>query len=110
MEVPVFNSYVFVQLEDKNRNEVFQIQGAIRYLFWLGKPAIVKDDEITTIKKWLFSPDEFEVSIAPYKIGDEVELRSGPFISQKAKVKEVNKTHYVLVLEAMGCVLKIKHL
>jgi hypothetical protein len=31
---------------------VFQSLGAIRYLFWL-KPAIVRDEEIGTIKKWL---------------------------------------------------------
>jgi transcriptional antiterminator RfaH len=110
VEIPVFNSYVFVQLEDNKRNEVFQVQGTVRYLFWLGKPAIVRDSEIITIKEWLLSPNEFEVSVAPYKIGDEVELESGPFIAQKAKVKEVNKTHYVLVLESMGCILKIKHL
>lgn len=109
VETPIFNSYVFVQLEDNKRNEVFQIQGVVRYLFWLGKPAIVRDEEITIIKKWLFLPDEFEVLIAPYNIGDEVELESGPFISQKARVKEVNKTHYVLVLESLGCTLKIKY-
>jgi transcription antitermination factor NusG len=110
VEIPVFSSYVFVQLEDNKRNEVFQVQGTVRYLFWLGKPAIVRDSEIITIKEWLLSPNEFEVSVAPYKIGDEVELESGPFIAQKAKVKEVNKTHYVLVLESMGCILKIQHL
>lgn len=110
IEIPVFNSYVFVQLEDKNRNEIFQIQGVVRYLFWLGKPAIVRDEEIIAMKKWFSSPEDFETSLVPYKIGDVVELDSGPFMSQKAKVKEVNKTHYVLVLESMGCVLKIKYI
>ena len=110
VEMPVFNSYVFVQLEDKNRNEIFQIQGVVRYLFWLGKPAIVRDDEIVTMKKWFSSPEDFDISIVPYKIGDVVELESGPFMSQKAQVKEVNKTHYVLVLESLGCILKIKYI
>jgi hypothetical protein len=32
---------------------VFQSVGVVRYLFWLGKPAIVRDEEIDTIKKWL---------------------------------------------------------
>jgi transcription antitermination factor NusG len=109
VEIPIFNSYVFVQVEEKNRNQVFEVTGAVRYLFWLGKPAIVRDEEITILKKWLSSPEDFEISVAPFKIGDVVELESGPFISQKAKVKEVNKTHYVLVLESLGCVLKIRY-
>jgi hypothetical protein len=37
---------------------VFQSLGAVRYLFWLGKPAIVRDEEIGTIKKWLETPDD----------------------------------------------------
>ncbi|MBC7440306.1 MAG: UpxY family transcription antiterminator [Flavobacterium sp.] len=110
VEIPVFSSYVFVQLEDKNRNEIFQIQGVVRYLFWLGKPAIVRDDEIINMKKWFSSPEDFDISLVAYKIGDIVELESGPFMSQKAKVKEVNKTHYILVLESLGCVLKIKYI
>jgi hypothetical protein len=32
-----FNSYVFVQLSDADRNLVFQSLGVVRYLFWLGK-------------------------------------------------------------------------
>jgi len=110
VETPLFNGHIFVQLEENKRNEVFQIHGAVRYLFWLGKPAVVRDEEISAIKKWLLSPDEFEVLVTTYKIGDEVEIESGPFISQKAKVKEVNKTHYVLILESLGCIIRIKHI
>jgi hypothetical protein len=35
-----FNSYVFVQLEEKDREFSFQSAGAVRYLFWLGKPPL----------------------------------------------------------------------
>lgn len=109
VEVPLFNSYVFVRLDDKDRNIVFQSAGVVRYLFWLGKPAIVKDDEIHTIKKWLEAPDKYEVVIDAVKIGDKITLDSGPFASQKAIVQEINNNHYLLVLESLGCVLKINY-
>jgi transcriptional antiterminator RfaH len=108
IEVPLFNSYVFVQLDESDRNLVFQSAGAVRYLFWLGKPAIVKDEEIDIIKKWLHTPDSYDVSLTAIQVGDSIELESGPFSKQKATVQEVNKTHYVLVLETLGCVLKMK--
>jgi transcriptional antiterminator RfaH len=108
VEVPLFNSYVFVQLAESDRNLVFQSAGAVRYLFWLGKPAIVKDEEIDIIKKWLHTPDSYDVSLTAIQVGDSIELESGPFSKQKATVQEVNKTHYVLVLETLGCVLKMK--
>ena len=108
VEVPLFNSYVFVHLEESSRNSVFLSTGVVRYLFWLGKPAIVREDEINVIKKWLNAPDASEFSIESYKIGDSVKIESGPFSDQKAIVKEVTHSHYVLVLESLGCVLKMK--
>lgn len=108
VEVPLFNSYVFVQLPEKERNMVFQSVGVVRYLFWLGKPAIVRDEEIETIKKWLDPAQANDVSLLSFQVGDAIQLESGPFSSQKAVVQEVNNTHYVLVLESLGCVLKMK--
>ena len=109
VEVPLFNSYVFVRLDDKDRNIIFQSAGVVRYLFWLGKPAIVKDDEIHVIKKWLDAPEKFDVSVDNIKVGDTITVDSGPFATQKATVQEINNNHYLLVLESMGCVLKIKY-
>lgn len=106
--MPLFNSYVFVQLTESDRNVVFHSAGAVRYLFWLGKPAIVRDEEIGTIKKWLETPDAYDISIDSVQIGDKITLESGPFSTQAAIVQEVSKTHYVLVLENLGCVLKMK--
>lgn len=108
VEVPLFNSYVFVHLAGADRNLVFQSSGAVRYLFWLGKPAIVRDEEINAIKKWLSTPDQYEISVSSLQVGDKVVLESGPFKSQEAIVQEVNKNDYVLILESMGCVLRIK--
>lgn len=107
IKVPLFNSYIFVQLEDKKRNKVFEIPGAIRYLFWLGKPAIVKDEEIEIIKVWLSEPDTYEISVDEWKKGDKIILESGPFINQSAIIEEVKQNHYVLILESLGCKLQV---
>jgi len=34
-ETPLIPSYVFVNIEEKNRNDVFEVPGVVRYLFWL---------------------------------------------------------------------------
>jgi transcriptional antiterminator RfaH len=109
VEVPLFNSYVFVQLEDINRNSVFQISGVIRYLFWLGKPAIVKDSEIDIIKTSLKAPTISDSAVTSLQVGDRIKLEAGAFTNQDAIVQEISNTHYILVLESLGCVLKIKY-
>jgi transcription antitermination factor NusG len=108
VELPLFSHYVFVQLAEKDRNSVFAAPGVIRYLFWLGKHAIVKDAEIDTIKEWLSTEDAEDISLTPYQIGDSLQLDSGPFSSQNAVVKEITKTHYILILESLGCTLTMK--
>ena len=108
VEVPLFNSYVFVRLAENDRNAVFLSSGVVRYLFWLSKPAVVRDEEINVIKKWLNTSDAIDLMVDTYKIGDAIEVESGPFTAQKAVVQEINKTHYVLYLESLGCVLKMK--
>lgn len=109
VEVPLFNSYVFVQLEDGNRNAVFQVSGVVRYLFWLGKPAIVKDEEIEIIKTSLSAPNISDILVTSIQVGDRIKLEAGAFSNQDAIVQEISNTYYTLVLESLGCVLKIKY-
>ncbi len=107
VRVPLFNSYIFVQMEEKERNRVFEVTGALRYLFWLGKPAVVRNSEIESIQKWLSAPSDFDVSLDQWKKGDQIVLESGPFASQSAVIQEVKQNHYILILESMGCVLRV---
>lgn len=109
VEMPLFNSYVFVQLPDSERNSVFEIAGVVRYLFWLGKPAVVRDEEIEIIKKSFEDTNVCDISLSPIQIGEHITLESGAFTNQKAIFQEVSNTHYILILEELGCILKIKY-
>ncbi|WP_281224917.1 UpxY family transcription antiterminator [Flavobacterium aquiphilum] len=108
VEVPLFNHYVFVQLAEKDKNLVFLSPGALRYLFWLKKHAVVKDSEIQTLKEWLNSETKKDISIMNYRVGEKIELKFGPFSEQKAIVKDITKSHYILILESLGYILKMK--
>ncbi|HEY6143565.1 MAG TPA: UpxY family transcription antiterminator [Flavobacterium sp.] len=107
ISVPLFNSYVFVQIEEKERNRVFETPGVVRYLFWLGKPATVRDSEIEAVKNWLSVPSAYDVILDKWKKGDKVVLESGLFANQFATIHEVKPNHYILILESMGCLLKV---
>lgn len=107
VEIPLLSSYVFVNLEPKNRELVFQVSGVVRYLYWLGKPALIRDEEIVLMKNWLQGTiTTFEVtSIHP---GDKYEIPSGPFKGQYGIVSEVEKNSLTLVLEQLGVKIKLK--
>lgn len=105
---PLFPSYVFVQIEERDRNAVFAVSGVVRYLFWLGKPAIVRMQEIQDIQQWLAAPAVFDVSLETWQPGDRIVLEQGVFKDQSAIVQEVKDKSYVLVLEALGCLLRVE--
>ena len=50
---PYFNGYVFVRLQEADRDRVFSIPGVVRYVFWLGKAARVQESEIQLMKEYL---------------------------------------------------------
>ena len=64
---PLILSCVFVFIEEARRNDVFSVFGVVRYMFWLGKPAIVREKEVELMKQYLNG--EFQlVSLTNFKI------------------------------------------
>ena len=47
---PLIYSYVMVHLEEKEREKVFSCYGILRYLFFLGKPAVVPASQINLMQ------------------------------------------------------------
>ncbi|AWW00913.1 UpxY family transcription antiterminator [Arcticibacterium luteifluviistationis] len=90
VEEPLFRSYVFVRLEEHLRNKVFAVPGVVRYLFWLEKPAIVKDKEITTIKNMLSDFEHSDILTEQFEAKDRIKLKSGPLMDIEGRVKYQN--------------------
>ena len=101
VEVPLIPSYIFVQIDAKHRDLVFQVPAVVRYLYWLGKPAIVKDAEIEILKKWLES-DQVDSRIQSLQPGDIIAIEKGPFKGQKGYVQIVSKNSLQLILVELG--------
>ncbi len=108
VEVPLFTSYVFVNIAEKDKNMVFAAKGVVKYLFWLGKPAIVRTEEIDAIKKWL-TDEVTDIELGSIRKGDLFEIKEGPFKSQSGMVQEINKNTLKLVIESIGVVLTLKY-
>src|SRR4249919_618677 len=62
---PIFKSYVFVRVPEAEKWELRSINGIINFVYWLGKPARVKDEDIDTIRKFLHEFSDIQVEEAP---------------------------------------------
>ena len=106
VQVPLLNSYVFVNINDKDRELVFQVSGVVRYLFWLGKPAVVREEEILALQDSLKDTmSSYEVK--DIKVGDFVSIPSGPFHGKEGVVRQINKNSLQLVLKELGVLITL---
>ena len=98
VQKPLLPSYVMVQLAEQDRPKVFTIPGVVRYLFWLGKPAEVREEEIVLLKKNLSGIFD-EVRISKLSIGKEYTIPSGPLKGQTGTVIDILKNKLRLELQ-----------
>ena len=102
IEEPLFKSYVFVKVDDTERTKVRLTNGVINFVYWNGKPAIVKEKEIQTIKRFL---DEHEaVQVRPMELipNQTVLITSGAFMDQQAVVLDANKREVKVAILSLG--------
>lgn len=107
LKTPLFKSYVFIKLEEKNRNRVFDVPGVVRYLFWLGKPAMVRNEEIEVIQEWLDGEKVDDAKVEHLNEGDKISIKNGVFKDQEAIIREVGNRKMRLILPKLGCTVEV---
>lgn len=107
VEEPLFKSYLFIQIENHKRDEVFSFPGTVRYLFWLRRPAQVRQVEINTIQKWLGEYNHEDIDISDILPGDYVRITSGPFTGEQAVLLDKTNKKAVVQLKELGLQLSL---
>jgi len=107
IEEPLFRSYCFVRLNENERALVFDVPGVVRYLFWLKKPAIVRDSEIETIKEMLDTHDHQAIKVERYELKTPVTINSGAFANASGEVTGQQGSVLTIRLDSLGVVLKV---
>ena len=105
IEEPLFKSYVFVKISEEERTNVRMTNGVVNFVYWNGKPAIIREKEIQIIKRFL---DEYE-NVEAVKIevtpGDRVQVIAGPMMDKEGKVLEVKNKTAKVCIDSLGYML-----
>jgi transcription antitermination factor NusG len=102
---PLFNSYVFVYLTEEEHIIVRQTKGVISFVYWLGKPAIISNEEIDVIKRFLSEYTEIKLKKTFVRPNDQVKIINNPLILRKGNVLEVRNNTVEVILPSLGQVL-----
>ncbi|MBN2662850.1 MAG: UpxY family transcription antiterminator [Bacteroidales bacterium] len=78
VEVPLFNSYVFVRVNLKQYYEIPKlISGFVKFVTIGGQKVAVRDEEIETIKKMLDYSSQIDISNEDFRLNEKVKIRFG---------------------------------
>jgi transcription antitermination factor NusG len=78
VEVPLFNSYVFIRSQLlKVKSLISKVDGAVYIVSFSGVPAIVPDKQINDLKLLLNSSEKFEISFNEFMLGEQIEVTKG---------------------------------
>jgi transcription antitermination factor NusG len=105
VEEPLFKSYVFVRVLEADRTEVRMTDGVINFVYWSGKPALIKEKEIQAIKRFLNEHENVELVRMEVKPGDQVQVLAGPLMETEGKVIEIKNKVAKVAIESLGYIL-----
>lgn len=94
---PLFKSYVFVKISEDKIEKIQKLEGVVNFLYWLGKPAVIKTEEIEAIKELTEFYQDIKLERTIVNINSDLRIIDKPsysiegnFISVKSKTVTLN--------------------
>lgn len=110
IEDPLFKSYVFVHIDDTERTKVLMTDGILNFVHYLGKPAVIRDEEVDNIKKYLAEKDAriMIISQEGFKEDALIRVNYGVFMGNEGTVLRGGRKKVYVKLESLGQVMVVE--
>ena len=105
VEEPLFKSYVFVKVNDEDRSAVRMTAGAINFVYWQGKPAVIREKEIAAIKKFLDEYENVEAKPIDLTVNQRVRITTGTLMDHEGKVLDLHRKIAKVAIDSLGYIL-----
>lgn len=105
VEEPLFKSYVFVKVSDEDRTAVRMTPGVINFIYWNGKPAVIKEKEINAIRRFLDEYENVEVLPLDFELNQRVKITTGPLMDQEGQIIGIQRKMVKVAIDSLGYVL-----
>jgi len=77
----------------------------MNFVYWNKKPAIIKEKEILTIKRFLDEYRDVHVLPMELKLNDRVRVTSGSFMDREGKVLGIRHKVVKVAIDSLGYIL-----
>jgi transcription antitermination factor NusG len=107
VEEPLFKSYCFVSLDEKDRELVFSVPGVVRYVYHCGQPATIREKDMNLLKSWLMQYEHESIEATNLNVNDRIRIRSGALMDKEAEVLDSKGNFALLLLEDLGLQVRV---
>lgn len=106
VEIPLFSGYVFVWVSEREEYKVRQTLGVLNFIYYMAKPAIIRDIVIKKIELFLKIESDCEVvNSQDITAGDRICIKSGIFYNKEGTVIKVHGKNVLLIIDNLNCAL-----
>ena len=104
VQVPLFNSYVFVRIKKNELIHIRNTQGVVRIVSFNNEVATIHDSEIESIRRFVSEKQEiFVEETRQLRKGAKVEIIDGPFTGMKGiLVDNCKNGNFAVRIDAIG--------
>lgn len=102
---PLFESYVFAHIAETEMRNIRMIDHVVNFVYWLGKPAEIQDDEITILKRFMIEYGDVKMEKIPFNTDGIVRVIGGSFDGNKAQIISYKNNTVKIVLASLGYIL-----
>ena len=81
------------------------MDGVINIIHWLGKPAVIPDNEIETIKRFLYDFKYVQLEKTEVSVNDKVRILNGPMMLMEGNVVEIKYKSVKVNLPSLGYIM-----
>lgn len=98
---PYIPGYLFACVTDEERRTVLEDRSVFRTVYWKGQPAVIREEEIETVKRITGHPDVEDIQLEQISPGDRVSIDSGEFRELNGVVVNVKGNRASVRLESL---------
>lgn len=109
VQLPMFPGYIFAYVSEIERTQILMDTGVLNFVYWLGKPAVIRENEMEAIKEIAENGIEVQINSDVFEKGQLVKIPDGPFKGMSGKIDKLDKKNVVVLIERLGYMVSFKY-
>lgn len=102
---PLFNSYVFVLIEEEKLPQIKTTENVLNVVFWKGVPAIINEEEINIIKNFVNNHNDIKIERSFVNVEDFAKVVDPPAYTMDGNILMLKNTFLKVNLPSLGYIL-----